>query len=136
MNVLFDTNVVLDVFQHREPHYEASAFALNAILEHSATGFFPAHAVATVDYVLRKYANRMTATNAINWILERFEICSCDDTILRLAARSDFADFEDAIVAFSAQRSSCHFIVTRNTGDFSTSPVTALSPELFLKKLV
>lgn len=135
MNVLFDTNVVLDVFQHRIPHYEASALALNAHLNHQAQGFFPAHAVSTVDYVLRKYADRQTAANAVDWLLKRFEICPCDGGLLRLAASSEFRDFEDAIVAYSAIRCSCSFIVTRNTVDFSTSPVAAITPQALLQLL-
>lgn len=136
MNVLIDANVVLDVFQFREPHYEASALAINAALEGAVTAFFPAHAVPTVDYVLRKYADLPTAASAITWLLDTFEIVPCDATLLRLAADSEFADFEDAIVAFSAEHSHCTYIVTRNTGDFAASPIPALRPETFLEKLV
>lgn len=135
MKILFDTNVVLDVFQFREPHYEASAFAINAVLTGKVTGFFPAHAVATVDYVLRKHADRPTAIGAITWLLDSFEIIPCETSVLRLAVQSAFSDFEDGVVAFSAQKADCTFIVTRNTGDFSASPVAALTPAEFLTAL-
>ena len=136
MKVLYDnTNVVLDVFQHRVPHYEASAIAISASLEDKVTGFFPGHAVPTVDYILNKYADQDTASRAVTWLLKVFEITSCDEQVLKQAAGSDFNDFEDAIVAFSAQRSACAYIVTRNTKDFAASPVPAINPKTFLQKL-
>ena len=109
---------------------------INAAIKDAVTAFFPAHAVPTVDFVLRKYADLPTAASAITWLLDTFEIVPCDATLLRLAAGSEFADFEDAIVAFSAEHSRCRYIVTRNAGDFSRSPVPAIDPESFLKKLV
>ncbi len=136
MRVIYDTNVLLDIFQNRKPHYDASAFAINASLEGIVTGVFPAHAVATVDYILRKYADQETASAAVAWLLDILEIAPCDESVLKQAAGSDFKDFEDAIVAFSAQQNSCECIVTRNVGDFASSPVPALSPEAFLKKYV
>jgi predicted nucleic acid-binding protein len=135
MKVLYDANVLLDVFQNREPYYESSALALNSSMNGMVTGCFPAHAVPIVSYVLRRHADKETATQAINWLLHAFEIAPCDGTVLQEAAASSFKDFEDAIVAYSALRCSCDVIVTRNTGDFVTSPVQALNPTAFLDTL-
>ena len=73
MKVLYDANIVLDVSQRRALFYEASALALNAALEGIVTGYFPAHAVPTISYVLRKHADQTTAVNAVNWLLDAFE---------------------------------------------------------------
>ena len=35
MKVLFDTNILLDVFQNRQPHYETSAACVNEVLKKS-----------------------------------------------------------------------------------------------------
>lgn len=104
-------------------------------MNHVVAGYFPAHAVPTVSYVLRRYADKETAALAVNWLLDAFEIAPCDGPILQEAATSPFNDFEDAIVAYSALRCSCDVIVTRNTGDFVTSPVPVLSPMEFLDTL-
>jgi hypothetical protein len=51
-------------------------------------------------------------------------------------ARSlDFEDFEDAVVATSAEAAGCEVIITRNLTDFASSPVPALTPEEFLLDL-
>jgi predicted nucleic acid-binding protein len=41
---------------------------------------------------------------------------------------------EDAVVAATAARENADFIVTRNAGDFTKSPVPAISPADFLKR--
>jgi hypothetical protein len=40
-------------------------------------------------------------------------------------------DFEDALQAAAARACGASFIITRNERDFLSSPVTALSPEIF-----
>lgn len=135
MKVLYDANVLLDVFQHREPFYEASVLALNASMNHLVVGCFPAHGVPIISYVLRRHADKETAALAVNWLLDAFEIAPCDGPVLREAAASSFNDFEDAIVAYSALRCSCDVIVTRNTEDFVASPIPALNPIEFLDEL-
>lgn len=135
MKVLYDANVILDVFQNRKPFYESSVFALNASMNGVVTGCFPAHAVPIVSYVLRRHADKETAARAVNWLLDAFEIAPCDGPVLREAAASSFNDFEDAIVAYSALRCSCDVIVTRNTVDFVSSPLPVLSPTEFLVTL-
>jgi predicted nucleic acid-binding protein len=135
MKVLYDANVLLDVFQYREPFYEASVLALNASMNHLVVGYFPAHAVPIISYVVRRHADKETAALAVNWLLDAFEIAPCDGPVLRDAAGSTFKDFEDAIVAYSALQCSCDVIVTRNTGDFLASPIPALNPIEFLSDL-
>ncbi len=44
-------------------------------------------------------------------------------------------DFEDAILAQSANHSGVERIVTRNTSDFSQSPVIAVDPPEFFAQL-
>ena len=73
MKVLYDANVLLDVFQYREPFYEASVLALNASMNHLVVGYFPAHAVPIISYVLRRHADKETAALAVNWLLDTFE---------------------------------------------------------------
>lgn len=135
MKVLYDANVLLDVFQNREPFYEASVLALNASMNHLVVGYFPAHAVPIISYVLRRHADKETVAQAVYWLLHAFEIAPCDAPILHESATSSFNDFEDAIVAYSALRCSCDVIVTRNTRDFVTSPIPALNPMDFLDTL-
>ncbi len=52
MKVLFDTNILLDVFQNRQPHYETSAACVNEVLKKSIEGIIPAHALSGISHRL------------------------------------------------------------------------------------
>jgi hypothetical protein len=56
-----DINVLLDVFQKREPHYAASARVVAMIEEGEIDAVFPAHGITTLDYLARKHATRPDA---------------------------------------------------------------------------
>lgn len=128
MKVMFDANIILDVFQNREPYYRDSAFCVNAALNGTIEGWIPAHVVTTFHYIIEKHANRTEARKAVEWILASFRTAPCDAALLIRACASDIPDFEDAVVAASAAREQCAFIVTRNHTDFSGSPTPAVLP--------
>ena len=133
MKVMFDTNVILDVFQNRQPHYHASAQCMNKVLAAVVEGWVPAHAVTTFYYVLAKSAGAETAREAVQWLVTSFHVAACDGAALAEACASDMADFEDAVVAISAARTGCSHLVTRNLSDYVGSPIPALSPDDLLR---
>lgn len=135
MRVLHDTNILLDVFQFRQPHYRDSAMSLNISLTGRAVGYFSAHAVPTLYYILNKYADRDTTRESITWVLGFLEIVPCDRRILDSALNAPMVDFEDAIVAQCARFASCDYIVTRNTKDFPSSHVPVSTPSDFLARI-
>ena len=53
--ILVDLNVILDVLQHREPHYAASAMVWSAVETRQARGLIAAHSVTTLFYLLARY---------------------------------------------------------------------------------
>lgn len=132
MKVLIDLNVLLDVLQKREPHCRASGAVLSRMLSGDVTLVMPGHAVTTLYYVIAKFAGRPKADDAIDWMLDRFEIAACTRETFTRARQANFEDYEDAVVACLAQQEGCEAIVTRNVADFATSPVRAVSPEEFL----
>lgn len=133
MKVLFDLNILMDVLQHREEFYDASAKVLSKSLKGECTGIIPEHAVTTLHYLLSKYANELKANDGIDFLLEHFDVVCAQNKHLRKARSLPMKDFEDAVVASIAKQSACKFIITRNISDFKKSPVEALLPEEFLK---
>ena len=132
MKVMFDANIALDIFQQREPHQQHSAEAMSASVRGEIQGCFPAHAVTTVYYVLRRVVGHAEARRAANWLVNALEIAPCDSEVLTAAINMSMGDFEDAVVACSARHVECDYIVTRNKRDFTRSPVSAISPEELL----
>ena len=134
MRVTVDINVLLDVFQKREPHYAASARVLAMVQQGELDAVFPAHGFTTLYYLVRKHASRPNAEAAMDQVLEHFEVGNLAVTGWVRARSLPMSDFEDAVVAIVAEESGSGFIITRNTSDFSHSPVTAITPVDFLSQ--
>ncbi len=132
MKWMLDLNVVLDVLQQREPFYRASAEILSKVIQGEASGCLPAHAVTTIHYIVRRYVDRKSAGDAIDWLLRNLEVVPQDRAVFVRARGLAFSDFEDAALASAAQLAGCDHIVTRNVADFANSPVPALTPEELL----
>jgi predicted nucleic acid-binding protein len=135
MTVTLDINVLLDVFQRREPHYAASAQVVSVIVDGSLTGVFPAHGLTTLYYLARKHASKPNAETAMDLVMDHFQIGNLDMAGWREARKLPLADFEDAAVAIVAKVTASAFIITRNVGDFAGSPVLAITPADFLSQL-
>ena len=135
MKVTVDINVLLDVFQLREPHYTASAHVISMVETGGALdGIFPAHGLTTLYHIVRKHAGRQDAETAMDRVIDDFQIGNLDAPGWRVARSLPMGDFEDAAVATIAKKSGSDFIVTRNGRDFARSEVPAISPEDFLIK--
>jgi predicted nucleic acid-binding protein len=135
MTVTIDVNVLLDVFQLRQPHYAASAAVVDLVVAGGLTGVCPAHGLTTLYYLVRKYGSKPDAEAAMDRILDHFRIGNLDASGWRKARQLPFADFEDAAVASVAETTCSAFIITRNGGDFIGSPVPAVAPADFLSQL-
>lgn len=95
----------------------------------------PAHGLTTLYYLARKHASKPNAENAMDLVMDHFQIGNLDMAGWREARRLPLADFEDAAVAIVAKVTASAFIITRNVGDFAGSPVLAITPADFLSQL-
>jgi len=135
VRVLVDTNVVLDVLLDRKPFSEPAA-RLFALIENSAVeAFLCATTVTTVDYLLNQSLSRSEAARALLRLLELFEIAPVNRPVIEEALHGRMMDFEDAVLAHSANLVGAVAVVTRNTKDFKFSPVKAVDPREILSLL-
>ena len=79
MTVTVDINVLLDVFQKREPHYAASTQVLSLVASGTLAGVCPAHGLTTLYYLVRKHAAKPDAEAALDQVLRHFQIGSLDN---------------------------------------------------------
>lgn len=128
MKWLVDLNIVLDLIHNRKPHLEQSAQILDRIIRGEVRGYVASHEVTTAFYIVRRKANRQAAEDLVDWLLSHFEVIPEDKAIFRQARSLGFKDFADAVIASTAQAAGCDIIVTRNSDDFSNSPVAAVTP--------
>ena len=133
MKALIDLNVFIDVLQKRQEFLKPSLQIVKQALTGKLTGYLPAHSVTTAVYICRALGTGSRRDDALNLILDkRINVIPCDRKILLDARALDFADYEDAVVAVSAKRAKCKYIITRNVKDFANSPVPAITPSDFL----
>jgi len=106
MKITVDLNVLLDVAQNRLPHDHASEEVLPRARSAEYVAVLPGHAITTLHYIIEKWSGAALANQTI-----------------------------DALVASVAEVTGCDYIVTRNTADFSGSPVPAITPTEFLEEI-
>src|ERR1041384_799871 len=98
MRVTLDLNVVLDVVQNRQPHYQNSADVLSRARLGAVEAVLPSHAITTLYYLIAKAAGSARADQTVDWLLTHFDVGVADKAIFRRARQISFADFEDAVV--------------------------------------
>jgi predicted nucleic acid-binding protein len=135
MRVLIDTDVVLDLMLKRAAFY-ADAFALwQAGDQGRYDRYIAAITPINAYYIARKMLGVSDARMAIGDLLAATKICAIDDHVLRTAHGSATSDFEDAVQIAAAIHTGMDVIITRNTGDYTDSPIPVLTPAQFLARL-
>lgn len=131
-NLFIDTNVLLDVLDHREPFYKDSAAIWSLAEKGKVRGYISAISFNNIYYILRKQQNHTVIRKTLCLLRDIFNIVTLDQRILNQAMDSNFKDFEDAIQYFSASRVSAECIVSRNLNHYKTSEIPILTPSEYL----
>jgi predicted nucleic acid-binding protein len=133
--VLFDSDVLLDVLLNRHPFVIDSAKALNTVATDQVKGFLAGHAVTNLYYIMRRQLSSSVAHEKLKLLLQRIQVASVTDSVIRAALQSQMTDFEDAVTSEAAQAAQTDLIVTRNISDFERSPVPAILPGKLIELL-
>lgn len=134
MKVCFDTCSVVDILGRTDWFFPAYCAYDTAV----ARGFVPCLSVSSttdIAYLLhsRSSLSRREARRTAEATLDLFDLFENTPADSRKAFRSDMGDYEDALIAYSAQSAGVDILITRNKKDFKNSPVPALTPEEFLR---
>ena len=127
--ILFDSDVLLDILAQRQPFVVASAQALNTVVKKQVQGFVSGHAVTNIFYILRRQIGSEAARKLIENLLQHIQIASVTDEVIHQALKSPIKDFEDAVTSAAAMSAGLEIIVTRNKADFVQSSIPAMLPE-------
>ncbi|GHU67766.1 twitching motility protein PilT [Spirochaetia bacterium] len=135
MNILIDTNVALDALLERQPFYAAAAKVLGL----STLGvriFVSASAITDIYYISRRQTgSKKTAMELLKNLLLYVDAATVSDAEIRRAIALDWGDFEDAVQYAAGERLAVDFIVTRNPADFFSSPIEAVTPDQFIRRV-
>ena len=134
MQILVDTNVLLDVILRREPFYECAKQILIACQQELIQGAITTQAIADMFYILRKNFNAEDRRRILTGLCEIFHVLAIDREMIVLALQNEsFDDLEDCLQAEAAVMYSAEYILTRNVKHFATSPVPAITPKDFCR---
>ena len=128
MNVLFDTNVILDVMFDRPLFSEPASQLLAMVEKGDLAGIICATTVTTIHYLATKILGKSRSENHIRHLLTLFEIATVNRTVIEDALKAGFNDFEDAVISLAAFHAGAEAIVTRDAKGFQHSAIPFYSP--------
>lgn len=131
MRVFFDTNILLDIIEQRNPHFQSSEAALLACNAQGAQMVLAWHSLSNVFYIYGRKVGEKKALEALQDTLSYMTVATVGQTEALRAFELGFADLEDALQAVAAEAAQADFLITRDERGFATSPVPVLSPEEF-----
>lgn len=135
MQVLIDTNVILDVLMQR-PGMEVSGRILQMSGRGTIRGFLSASAVTDIYYILnRQIKDRARTVESIKTILSLIEVADVTGADIRAALDGGWKDFEDCVQHQVAAHNYARYIITRNVRDYEGQEPQPVTPEDFLQDM-
>lgn len=135
MIALVDSDVLLDLGFPREPFAEEAEQLLEWCRLHTGRGFLAWHSLGNVHYLLARHHDDALARRFLDGLLSALDVAPASGLAARRALALPMRDFEDALQAVAAEAVGAQVIVTRNTADFRRSPIPAIMPAEFLRRV-
>ena len=137
LNILIDTNVVLDFILHRQPFYTAAENIIETADLKIISAYVSASSVTDVYYLARReLRDRNLALQLLKNFLKIVKVAAVSEKEIESALDLSWRDFEDAVQYSVAKSNEMDYIITRNTEDFSSSEVAVVTPEDFCRILL
>jgi len=133
--LFIDTNIMLDLLGERIPFYDSIAKIATLADNGQVTLIVSALSYSTVSYFLTKFENSEIAKTKLRKFKVISKICDLDELIIEKGLNSNFSDFEDSLQYFSALKSNCSIIITRNGKDFKESKIPVMTAEEYLMSI-
>jgi predicted nucleic acid-binding protein len=135
MNVLIDTNIILDIALVRLPFYDDSDQVFSFIEQGQINGYVCASTFSDLYYLIRKQRGRDWALNFLTQLSSICQVATVNQAVISMALATNFKDFEDAILYGAAVLNNLDAIVTRNQKDFPVTTPRILTPEQLIQEL-
>ena len=134
MNIMVDTNVILDDILNRAPNAVAARKISRLVTDELVKCYLTANCLTDIYYVVSRNLNEITAKKTIKNLLLSFAVVSVDGDDCRVAIDLPMGDFEDALVVVCAEKAALDYIVTNDKGFLSDMDLSipAISPATFL----
>ena len=135
MNLLLDTNVVIDYLGRKPPFFEDAERIIAAGYFGDAQLWASAQSFKDAFYVLSHYAPADRVQDAIIALMDVVNLVDLTGDDIARAARLKWPDMEDCLIALSAQKADADHLVTRDEKGFGRSAVAPITPADWLSKM-
>ena len=133
MTVLIDSNVALDALLNNVGFVDKSKELFDLAYKKRFTGYISASAVTDIFYISTKKLGKKGAKEAIKYLLKIYNPATVTDEDIYKALDLTWDDFEDSVQFTVGEGLPADYIVTRNTQDFSSGHIPAVTPEQFIR---
>lgn len=130
--VFLDTNIIIDVLEHRDPFFIQSANLLELGYRKKIHLYATSLSFINGIYISRKSIGKENAIEKVKILRQIIDISPMSAKEFDYALAAPFKDIEDSLQYFSALAAKCDILITRNKKDFPDSEsVMVLTPQEF-----
>jgi predicted nucleic acid-binding protein len=126
----------LDLLGERELFYDAIAKIVSLSDKGKIQLTVSALTYSTIFYILSRFEDKEIVKEKIRKFKIVAQTSDLTDKIIDKGLASKFKDFEDALQYYSALKSGCSIIITRNGKDFKLADISVFSPDEYLSKYI
>jgi len=132
--IVVDTNVVLDYLLYRPNYSNAKTIYILAEQKH-IIGYISASAITDIFFLAKGKLGKKQTKEALKKLLQVFKPATVTDNHIYQALNLDWNDFEDSVQYVVGENLSVDYIVTRNTHDYASGSIPAVTPEMFIQAI-
>ena len=136
MNLLIDTNVILDVLLNREPFSREAYEVLRLAQRDDIQEYVSASAITDIYYIInRNLKDKEQTRKLLQNLLTIVSVAAVTESEIRTALEGEWPDFEDSVQHAVALHAGINRIVTRNEKDYGKARIPVLSPAMLLRQI-
>lgn len=130
--IFLDTNVLLDVFLERDPFCLPAQIIWSQAERKEIRAALSALSVNNIFFIIRKLSSREKAYLAVETLVKIFKVIDTTSSILTLALKARFPDFEDAVQYYSAAKFRAETIISRDPAGFEEGKIPVMDAAQWL----
>ena len=135
MDLLLDTNVLIDFLSRREPFYQNAVKLFAAGAFGDVRLWVPVQSLCDAFYVMRKHVDPQKLQRMIARVCDVVTPVDLTSQDASRALQLAWPDYEDCLISLAAEKAKARFLVTRDADGFTRSSVPTISPEGLLSML-
>lgn len=133
MDILVDTNIIIDWLLAREKNGKCAEKAMRYIMSKNAEGFVTPHSLSDLYFCIRKEFSKQDRQRLLRFIVSKLNVIPEEkEDFEKVLLIDELDDLEDGLQMQCAKKANLDYILTENISDFADSSVSAILTVDFL----